>query len=115
MAHTTRTITQEELVELDLAGELNELEDSDSSDDGSIFPFDEGTDFKPLECDLTPELDGSYPKSKLLLRLLAPYNIFNRFWTDKIMNEVLKYTQIDDLRIGELRVFSEMPFEGSLV
>ena len=88
MAHTTRTITQEELVELDLAGELNEQEDSDSSDDGSIYPFDESTDFKPLECDLTPELEGSYPKSKLS-RLLAPYNIFKRFWTDEIMNELM--------------------------
>ena len=82
MACATGPLTQEYLEDLDLAGELNQQEDSDPSDHEGICPFDEGTEFKPLECDFTPELDGSYPKSKLT-RLLGPYNIFKRFFLNR--------------------------------
>ena len=104
MTDENKSLTQEELEEMAQTNNIPVLEDSDMSDDEEYEPFSAETRFAPLKLFDNPAEANVKPKPKLL-RLLGPYNIFKRFWTDSLLDQFVKYTTLDDLTRGELKVF----------
>ena len=96
--------------EMQVTGYAAESEDFSESDGERQLPFGKDIAFTPLTCEVDPPATAKtrVAAKPRFTRLFGPYETFLRFFTDNILDEFLKYTLVENLNRGELRVFFGM-------